>query len=227
MVISLKNVTVKFYETCVLKNINLDINKGEYVNIIGPNGSGKTTLIKVLTNLLEPNEGVVKFGNYQFGYVPQHLNKASFMPATVLEILKNTTNNKVSDEEIDDYLKKMDIYNLKHKKMKLLSGGESQRVYIIRALLSNPDVLILDEPTSALDYSFRLDFYQLISDLHFKGMTIIHVTHDLTDGLRHGSKIVHLDHEILFNGDFEAYKKYKETEGRQSHVWNIFIWIYD
>lgn len=218
MVLALKDVTVNFFDTCVLKNINLTINKGEYVNIVGPNGSGKTTLIKVLTRLLVPNKGEITFGNYKFSYVPQHLNKASFMPATVYEILKNTTTKQISEEEIDLLLEKMEISHLKYKKIKLLSGGESQRVYIIRALLLKPDVLILDEPTSALDYSFRINFYQLVSDLHFDGMTIIHVTHDLSDGLRHGSKVVHLDHEILFVGDYEQYKKYKEKEGITDHV---------
>lgn len=218
MILNLKDVTVNFFDTCVLKNINLTINKGEYVNIVGPNGSGKTTLIKVLTKLLEPNKGEITFGDYKFSYVPQHLNKASFMPATVNEILKNTTTNKVTELEIDNLLEKMDILHLKHKKIKLLSGGESQRVYIVRALLSKPDVLILDEPTSALDYSFRLNFYQLVSDLHFSGMTIIHVTHDLSDGLRHGSKVVHLDHEILFVGNYAEYKQYKEKERLSNHA---------
>ncbi len=218
MILELKDVTVNFFETCVLKNINLTINKGEYVNIVGPNGSGKTTLIKVLTRLLEPNKGEVFFGDYKFSYVPQHLNKASFMPATVYEILKNTSTNKVSEKEIDDLLIKMEILELKHKKIKLLSGGESQRVFIVRALLSKPDVLILDEPTSALDYSFRLNFYQLVSDLHYRGMTIIHVTHDLSDGLRHGSRVVHLDHKILFSGNYEEYKVYKKREGLNDHV---------
>ena len=217
MILTLNNVTVNFYDTCVLKDINLAIKKGEYVNIVGPNGSGKTTLIKVLTKLLEPNNGEVILGDYKFSYVPQHLNKASFMPATVYEVLKNTTNIKVSEQEIDDLLEKMSIKHLKHKKIKLLSGGESQRVYIIRSLLLKPDVLILDEPTSALDYSFRLNFYQLVSDLHFSGMTIIHVTHDLSDGLRHGSRVIHLDHKILFDGSYEQYKIYKEQEGIHSH----------
>ncbi len=218
MILNLKDVTVNFFDTCVLKNINLTINKGEYVNIVGPNGSGKTTLIKVLTKLLEPNKGEITFGDYKFSYVPQHLNKASFMPATVNEILKNTTTNKVTELEIDNLLEKMDILHLKHKKIKLLSGGESQRVYIVRALLSKPDVVILDDPTSALDYSFRLNFYQLVSDLHFSGMTIIHVTHDLSDGLRHGSKVVHLDHEILFVGNYAEYKQYKEKERLSNHA---------
>lgn len=213
MVLKLTDVTVRFYETCVLKDISFSVNKGDYINIVGPNGSGKTTLTKVLTNLLTPTSGTVQFGNYRFGYVPQHLNKATFMPATVYEILKHSPQGKVTNEEIDVLLKQMDIFPLKHKKIKLLSGGESQRVYIIRALLSKPDVLILDEPTSALDYSFRNNFYQLIAELHRKGITIIHVTHDLTDGLRHGSKIIHLDHKILFSGNFDEYKAYQKKEG--------------
>lgn len=222
-ILTLKDVSVKFYDTCVLKDINLTIYSGDYVNIIGPNGSGKTTLIRLLTGLLEPTTGSVSFGDYKLSYVPQHLHNKKQMPITVYEVLKHSNKDIPSDQAIDDYLKMMDIYPLKHAKMNRLSGGQSQRVYIIRALLSKPDVLILDEPTSALDHTFRHAFYEFIETLHQQGMTIIHVTHDLSDGLRHGSVVIHLDQTILFVGSFEDFQTHHsethdELEGKHYHV---------
>ncbi|MDD2574886.1 MAG: metal ABC transporter ATP-binding protein [Acholeplasmataceae bacterium] len=210
MILSFDNVSVKKFDTCIIKDISFTVNKGDYLNIIGPNGSGKTTLIKVMTGLTKPTEGIVRFGEYKLGYIPQHLHNPKFIPATVYEVLKLSNLNKVKDSEIDVYLELMNISGLKYHKMKQLSGGESQRVYIIRALLSRPDVLILDEPTSALDPGFRDKFYNYIEALHNNGMTIVHVTHDLSDGLRRGSKIIQLDQTIRFKGTFEQFQNYHE-----------------
>lgn len=223
MILKLDNVSVKKFDNCIIKNVSFEVNEGDYLNIVGPNGSGKTTLIKVLTNLTKPTEGIVTFGDYKLGYIPQHLHQAKFMPATVYEVLKLSNLKKVKDSEIDDLLDLMNITELKYHKMKQLSGGESQRVYIIRALLSHPDVLILDEPTSALDPSFRDKFYNYIETLHKNGMTIIHVTHDLSEGLRRGSKIIQLDQTIRFSGTFEEFQNFHqhhhdEIGGEHYHV---------
>lgn len=223
MILSFDNVSVKKYDTCIIKDISFTVNKGDYLNIIGPNGSGKTTLIKVMTGLTKPTEGIVRFGDYKLGYIPQHLHNSKFIPATVYEVLKLSNLNKVKDSEIDAYLELMNISELKYHKMNQLSGGESQRVFIVRALLSRPDVLILDEPTSALDPDFRDKFYNYIETLHNNGMTIVHVTHDLSDGLRRGSKIIQLDQTIRFNGSFEQFQNYHERhhaekDGEHYHV---------
>lgn len=231
-VISLQNVYLKYYDNCILKDISLTIEKGEYVNIIGPNGSGKTTLIKLFIGALKPSSGNITFYSYKLSYVPQHLHKKKNMPITVYEVLKHSNKVKPSDEEIDYYLDLMHISNLKYSKMNRLSGGESQRVYIIRALLLKADVLILDEPASALDQDFRHEFYDFIENLHKKGLTIIHVTHDLSDGLRRGSRVIHMDSEVLFDGSFDDFQSHHqdshhELEGKVYHVWNIYTSLYD
>ena len=161
-VISLENVLV--LRQLYLKRHQLNNWKGEYVNIIGPNGSGKTTLIKLFIGDLKPTSGSINFYNYKLSYVPQHLHKKKNMPITVYEVLKHSNKVKPSDEYIDYYLELMHISNLKHSKMDRLSGGESQRVYIIRALLLNADVLILDEPASALDQEFDMSFMTLLKN---------------------------------------------------------------
>ncbi|HKL60797.1 MAG TPA: ATP-binding cassette domain-containing protein [Acholeplasma sp.] len=217
MIIEAKNVSVAYGKTTVLDHVSFTVRPGDYLNIIGPNGSGKTTLVKLLINLSKPSGGDLKFGKYRFGYLPQHLKAAVNMPATVYEVLKHSNAIKSSNKDIDLLLHEMMIFDKKHSSITQLSGGEQQRVHIIRALLSKPDVLVLDEPTSALDPEFRKLFYNYIENLNKNGMTIIHVTHDLSDGLRHGSKILELDQRVVFFGTFEQYQLLSH-KGAHHHV---------
>ncbi len=217
MIIEAQQVGVHYGAQTVLSDITFQVNKGDYLNIIGPNGSGKTTLIKILTGMQKPASGKITHASVVFGYLPQHLRQSAKLPATVYEVLKYSNKQKPTDAHIDALLKEMFVDHLKHQRMTKLSGGEQQRVYIIRALLSNPDCLILDEPTSALDPTFRKAFYQYIEKLNDQGMTIIHVTHDLSDGLRHGSKILELDQTVKFFGTFEQYQLLGHKKGAHVH----------
>ncbi len=217
MLIEAKNISVQYGHQVVLNNLTFHINKGDYLNIIGPNGSGKTTLIKLLTGLQKPTSGEITHASVVFGYLPQHLRDANKLPVTVYEVLRHSNLKKSSEQEIDSLLSMMSIEKLKHQKMSKLSGGEQQRVYIIRALLSKPECLILDEPTSALDPKFRKSFYDYIEKLNDEGLTIIHVTHDLSDGLRHGSKILELDQSLKFFGTFEQYQLQEHRKGAHIH----------
>lgn len=217
MIISAEHVKVEYGNSVVLSDIDFYVNKGDYLNIIGPNGSGKTTLIKLLTNLQKPSQGKITIAPVVFGYLPQHLSQSAQIPANVYEVLKLSNAKKPTDEAIKKLLSDMGMLDFIYQPMNKLSGGEQQRVYIIRALLSNPDVLILDEPTSALDPEFRKFFYAYIEKLNDQGMTIIHVTHDLSDGLRHGSKILELDQVVKFFGTFEQYQLLGHKKGGHHH----------
>ncbi len=217
MIISAEHVKVEYGNSVVLSDIDFYVNKGDYLNIIGPNGSGKTTLIKLLTNLQKPSQGKITIAPVVFGYLPQHLSQSAQIPANVYEVLKLSNAKKPTDEAIKKLLSDMGMLDFIYQPMNKLSGGEQQRVYIIRALLSNPDVLILDEPTSALDPEFRKFFYAYIEKLNDQGMTIIHVTHDLSDGLRHGSRILELDQVVKFFGTFEQYQLLGHKKGGHHH----------
>ncbi|MDX9807641.1 MAG: ATP-binding cassette domain-containing protein [Acholeplasma sp.] len=217
MIIEAEHLKVEYGQSVVLSDINFYVNKGDYLNIIGPNGSGKTTLIKLLTNLQKPSQGKLNIAPVVFGYLPQHLSQSAQLPANVYEVLKFSNAKKPTDEAIKKLLSDMGMLELMYHPMRKLSGGEQQRVYIIRALLSNPDVLILDEPTSALDPEFRKFFYAYIEKLNDNGMTIIHVTHDLSDGLRHGSRILELDQVVKFFGTFEQYQLLGHKKGGHHH----------
>ncbi|TAH59353.1 MAG: metal ABC transporter ATP-binding protein [Bacillota bacterium] len=210
-VIKLTNVSVDFGDVLALKNINFTITKGMLLYVIGPNGSGKTTFIRLLANLLAPTHGTVERNNDRLGYLPQKLNLNPNFPITVEEVIysgftkQSLIISKTERELIKSWLTKMQIPHLLKKPMAHLSGGQQQRVYLIRALISNPDIIILDEPTSALDPSFRSFFNEIIRELHHEGKTIIFVTHELHGALCDCANVLYIDQEIRFFGDLQEY----------------------
>lgn len=215
------DVSVSFGKFNVLQHITFDIMPGDFMHIVGPNGSGKTTLVKLLVGLLKPTNGTIKVNTTQMGYLPQKLNTKQNFPMTVKEVIysglkkQHLIPSKKDCELIDFWLKKMEIPNLGNKSMQFLSGGQQQRVFLIRALISEPELLILDEPTSALDPSFREKFYQLLYELQQeKKTTIVHVTHDLTDAVKENCRIMYVDQNIRFQG---TYKEFTEYEHRGHH----------
>ena len=214
--IKYESVNVSFGNFDVLKNINFHITKGDFLHIVGPNGSGKTTLVKTLVNLLKPTSGFITMNSNNMGYLPQKLNLKNQIPMTVQEVIYSGLKNqklipsKKDCTLIKSWLKRMEIPELFNKSMNYLSGGQQQRVYLIRALISNPDILILDEPTSALDPSFREKFYKLLYEIQQEQQTtIIHVTHDLTDAVKEDCKIMYVDQTVKFLGSYEAFHQFE------------------
>jgi len=194
-VINCKNLNYKN----ILKDITFDIHRGDYVAIIGPNGGGKTTLAKILLRLLHKENGEIKlfgkkieqFKNYEkIGYVPQRVSQVDEnFPVTVEEVIKmglaykSGIFSRVSKddlERVDAMAEKMGVASLKHRKIGELSGGQKQRVMIARALVQNPEILILDEPNTGVDQSSQKEFYELLKKLnHNENITILFITHDL------------------------------------------------
>jgi zinc transport system ATP-binding protein len=183
----------------ILQNINFCIKRGDYVAIIGPNGGGKSTLVRLLLGLLKSTDGVVElFGKEQgdfreyhkIGYVPQRAEgiDVSF-PISVEEVIglglayKSSLFKRGSADEatqIQSVMEKMDILELKDRRISDLSGGQRQRVMIARALVSRPQILILDEPNAGVDTHSQRKFYDLLKELNEKEkITILFVTHDL------------------------------------------------
>lgn len=222
MVVNYKDVSVSFGKFNVLQNINFEINQGDFLHIIGPNGSGKTTLVKLLVGLLKPTNGkIVIDQGIHMGYLPQKLNSKQNLPMTVKEVIysgfkkQKLIPSKSDIKLIKSWLEQMEISNLLDSSMLFLSGGQQQRVFLIRALVSNPDLLILDEPTSALDPSFREKFYLFLSKMQKeKNMTIIHITHDLTDAVKDNCLTMYVDQTIKF---FGTYRDFHEFEHQGHH----------
>ena len=209
--IEIHNVSLRFGDYNVLRNISLDIMPHEMVSLIGLNGSGKTTLLKLMLGVFKPDIGQVIRRARRVGYVPQKFEFDRSIPFSVSEILK--VYNRVSDTEVEKKLKEVSAEMLIKKSIGNLSGGEMQRVLIANALLSRPDLLLLDEPTSGLDVAGEKDFYCMIEEIHEKyKIAIVMVSHDVHMVFNHAQKILCVDHGLVCHGHPEEVKKHKEFE---------------
>ncbi|MFA7589136.1 MAG: ATP-binding cassette domain-containing protein [Acholeplasmataceae bacterium] len=221
LIIETNNLGVNFGHFQALKEINFKINAGDFLYVIGPNGAGKSTLIKVLVSLLKPTQGSYLIKTDEIGFLPQALSVKRRFPITVCEVIYTGFKQQKRFIGKDDlslirsWLKKMEIGHLEKKMMSTLSGGEAQRVFLIRALIANPKLLILDEPTSALDPHFKETFYQYIRELNKNGTTIIFVTHDLNLNVRNEDLILSIDQDVSF---FGLYQAFNQRLGGHKHV---------
>lgn len=211
-VLELKDVGFSYQNEPVLERINLKIEAGEYVGVIGPNGGGKTTLVKLLLGLLQPQSGkVLLWGEsaerftdrHKIGYVPQRAGNSDFrLPITVREVVEfGALQAKSPKAAIDLALEQVGVMQFAKRPLTQLSGGQQQKVFIAKALASQPEVLILDEPTVGVDVKAQDDFYQLVADLNKnKGLTIIMVSHDIDVVMNEVSKLVCINEELVYHG---------------------------
>ena len=200
-IIEISNLSLGYEGNKVIKKLNLDIKKNDYICLIGDNGSGKTTLIKGLLGLLKPTTGKIKLNGIkqnEIGYVPQITSNQKDFPASVFEVVLSGTINQLGykpfytskEKNIAiDALKILEIENIKNKSFMELSGGQRQRVLIARSLCATRKVLVLDEPASGLDKKSSEFLYKTITKLHEKGITIIMITHDIEAAHNYASKV--------------------------------------
>ena len=211
--LTLKNITVSYQSNIILDDINLTIDKGEVVSIIGPSGSGKSTLIRTMNYLVEPKMGEVIFEGeaisnknineirkkigmvfQQFELFP-HLTVLDNMILAPVE-LKIMTKNAA----IEKAMELLERVNLKDKASSYplkLSGGQKQRIAIVRALMMNPEVMLFDEPTSALDPEMVNEELEVIRDLAKSGMTICIVTHEMKFAKEVSTRVLFVDQKKI------------------------------
>ncbi len=197
--IEIKNLVFSYTgnEPYILNKINLNINKGSYVSILGENGSAKSTLVKLILKLLSPLEGSISLGTKNIAYVPQKVESLNTQfPITVYEILKchmkilKIKNHKV----IDESLKAVGMCDLKNSLIGNLSGGQQQKVFIARALLGKPELLILDEPSTGVDVLSQNEIYKIIKYLNLHShITVISVEHNLNAALCNSTHICKME----------------------------------
>ena len=174
--------------TIVLKSIDLQIFEQDFLGIIGPNGGGKTTLIKIILGLLKPLSGSIVFENEQLksriGYMPQTHGLDRKFPVIVSEIVESglISEKKLSRSDrkakVKEMIRRMDIENVAEKAIGELSGGQLQRTLLARAIINDPELLILDEPNSYVDKRFESHFYELLKEIN-QNTTIVLVSHDI------------------------------------------------
>jgi zinc transport system ATP-binding protein len=207
-IIQFKDISFSYQHEPVLEHINVDINPGEYIGVIGPNGGGKTTLIKLLLGLLQPQKGTIRlwdtplqdFSRWRrIGYVPQRVDNGDFrLPITVEEVVRFGGRTK---QDAQDAIERIGIAELARRPLAELSGGQQQKAFIAKALAGKPEVLILDEPTAGVDVKAQDDFYQLIAKLNTDdGMTIIMVSHDIDVVVNEVSKLICLNETLIYHG---------------------------
>lgn len=184
-------------ETPILKNISLSISEGELVAIQGKSGAGKSTLLHIIGCLDEKTSGEyyldnvdvskitnskkARLRNLKFGFVMQDyalINDESVLANLILPAIFANCSHDEAEKRADELLKKFDLFDLAKRKVSLLSGGEKQRVAIIRALMNDPPYILADEPTGALDSKNAKEIMNIFIELHKKGKAIIIVTHD-------------------------------------------------
>jgi len=189
--IKIQNLTVGYDKSPVLQNVILEIFENDFLGVIGPNGGGKTTLIKAILGLLKPLEGKIEFrsdmnGNKKpIGYLPQVKHIDRKFPITVSDVVKSglmmqNGSDSSSDvkQKVTDLLQETGIFEIRHKAIGDLSGGQMQRVFLCRALISNPKILILDEPDTFVDNRFEGELYEKLRALN-DDIAIILVSHDM------------------------------------------------
>jgi zinc transport system ATP-binding protein len=223
-ILSVEELSFRYNSLEVLSDISFGINVGDYIGLVGPNGSGKTTLIRIILGLMKPKKGSIslfgaeswKFKDwYRVGYLPQKTLFNPYFPAMVKEIVSSGLfsrrkfhrgPDKPEETMIDEAMKLMDILDIKNKLIGDLSGGQQQRVLVARAIVNEPELLILDEPTTALDPETREKFFHTLQELNQnKKVTIILITHDIGSIGKYASKLLYLDKRIIFYGSFEDF----------------------
>ncbi len=198
--IAAENMTVRYAAEPVLRHVNLAIEPGEIVTVVGPNGSGKSTLLRALVGVLTPSEGrVVRKPGLRIGYVPQRLAIDASLPISVARFLSLPVWQ--DREAITRALDWVGAGEVRDQPLSALSGGQLQRVLLARALLADPDVLILDEPTQGLDQPGAAAFYRLIETTRRDyGCAVLLVSHDLHVVMAASDRVICLNGHVCCEG---------------------------
>ena len=222
--LSVKNLTFRYGNDTILKDVNLDIYKGKNVAILGRNGGGKSTLVKVILGFLKKDSGNIDFfiDKAKIGYLPQIREFDSSFPISIFDLVISGTSsrknlfrkfNKEEKERTDIMLKEFGISHLKNKLISEVSGGQLQRALIARSLISSPDLLFLDEPESFLDKEFEFKLFDKIKEL--SSSTLVVISHEL-DNFCH-----YVDSIFIVEGDVKIYEDKEDffnSENSYRHV---------
>lgn len=209
MILEVKNVSFDYPDKNILKNVSFGVEKGDFLCILGSNGAGKSTLLKLILNILKLQKGEISIegipsskykNNGSIAYVSQKATGFNQdFPATVYEVVSAGLYPRCGflkyfgrKEKLMVYkaLKEVGIYNLKDRLIGRLSGGQQQRVFIAKAIVSQPEIIILDEPTVGIDVNAVDSICCLLGSLNLGGYTIIMVTHDLSSVIHHSNKVL-------------------------------------
>lgn len=209
--ITAKNINHAYGDKTVLNDISLTLYPNEIVTLIGPNGAGKSTLLKILLNLIQPTSGQVRRKTgLRIGFMPQKIQVDASMPLNVQRFLElglarhsqNLFNKKANDTtELYEIINDLKLNDLLNHPIQQVSGGEMQRILLARALLRQPELLILDEPVQGVDLQGQTELYHYISEIRQKyGCGILMVSHDLHIVMKSTNKVLCLNQHVCCSG---------------------------
>jgi zinc transport system ATP-binding protein len=190
-IIQINDLSAGYDKIPVIRHVNLKIFSNDFIGVIGPNGGGKTTLLKVISGLLQPLSGSIEFDDElidkkSIGYLPQIKNIDKKFPITVFDVVRSglmlnrgKENSVIEKQKVTEILEESGIAGVSKKAIGELSGGQMQRVFLCRALISEPKILLLDEPDTFVDNTFEGELYEKLQLLNEK-MAIILVSHDVS-----------------------------------------------
>ena len=233
--VEISNLTVKYPEVVALDNVSFVIKQGDFLGIIGPNGAGKSTLFDSMLGLNTTYTGTIKFFDedikksktyhQEIGYVPQKPEFESNFPATVSDVVRMSLRKKSDNKKVDEILQQLMLHELRDRRIGALSGGQLQRVFIAKALVHDPKILILDEPNTGVDQQSINLFFGILKELNSKqGITIIWSSHDLDAVNKLANHVACLNRTLFFHGESEKFfsdddlvKQYSEAS-MQEHM---------
>jgi zinc transport system ATP-binding protein len=216
-IVSVENLSFGYDSGLSIENVSFNVSEGDFLGIVGPNGAGKTTLFRCILGVLDNYTGSIRlFGHdiksnkgflKKVGYIPQKRTIEQEFPVTVQEVVsfgmiglrdrRNSVLSAIAEVGLEEY---------KNKRISNLSGGQLQRVLIAKALVSNPDLLILDEPTTAIDKESEKRFYSLLTELNEeRKKTIILSSHDLDAIKKLSNKVACINKRLFFHGDVHEF----------------------
>jgi len=234
-IVEIDHLTFKYPDVKALDDVTFSVNKGDFLGIIGPNGAGKSTLFASMLGLTTKYEGTIKFFGQdirkskdylkQIGYVPQKPIFEKNFPATVKDIVHMSLRKESNKNKIDEILQQLWIHELGNRRIGELSGGQQQRVFIAKALVNDPQILILDEPVTGIDRQSIDLFYSILRELNSKQkITIIWSSHDLDAVNQLANHVACLNRTLFFHGESEKFfendelvKQYSEAS-MQEHM---------
>lgn len=243
-IISAQHVSIRYDQSDIVRDVSFEIVRGDYIGLAGPNGAGKSTLIKAILGLVPIYDGHISLFNtpiQQFnrfdkiGYLPQkHTGINMLFPASVKDVVafgllaqKKLPRILTSKDwqKVSTILSTIGIADLQDRMLSELSGGQQQKVLLARALVSQPELLILDEPSTALDPESRDDFFALAKKLNTENhMTIILITHDTGYIGTHANKLLYIDRSLIFFGPITDFCAQDDTNTCFEKIGQHIIW---
>lgn len=212
MILDVNDLSMRFDNKTVFKDISFKLEKGSTTALLGPNGTGKTTLIKILMGMLTPTSGSYKFAdNVKIGYVPQFRNIDSEYPLSIrafIELNASLFKTKKVKEQVDQQLVETHLDKIQNTRMGEASGGQKQRAYLAQALLDHPNMIILDEATASLDPAAKEELMDLIHHLNKEHkITVLFVTHDIPLASKYMSDYLYLNKGTIRQGKMKDFKE--------------------